>query len=184
MPPKTRNWPIQKIRRWIEIDLLTQRQVGEKLGCLGAQISKLCRRHQIQTQRRGPRGGPAHPDWKGGVHVDRQGYVFVYAPWHPRKKKYGNYVLLSRLLMEQKIGRLLRREEVVHHINDDRGDNRIENLQLFSTNADHLRETLKGKRPKWTPAGRRRTLEGLERWRKNQKKKASGGHQPRQATVR
>lgn len=34
--------------------------------------------------------------------------------------------------MEQKIGRKLERNEIVHHINGNTRDNRIENLQLMT----------------------------------------------------
>lgn len=39
--------------------------------------------------------------------------------------------MLHTVLMERHIGRYLNDDEVVHHINHDRKDNRIENLQLM-----------------------------------------------------
>lgn len=48
-----------------------------------------------------------------------------------------------RYLMEQKLGRKLDRKEVVHHINGDRQDNRIENLEIMSL-SDHTRMHQKG----------------------------------------
>jgi hypothetical protein len=55
--------------------------------------------------------------------------------------------------MEKHIGRHLTPDEVVHHKNGDKQDNRIENLELFDTNAKHLADTLVGHCPNWSPRG-------------------------------
>jgi hypothetical protein len=44
----------------------------------------------------------------------------------------GRYVYEHRVFMEEYIGRPLRPEESVHHINGVRDDNRLENLELWS----------------------------------------------------
>lgn len=50
-----------------------------------------------------------------------------------RKTKIaGRTVSVHRHLAEQRAGRPLTRDEVVHHINGDRYDNRLENLEVLS----------------------------------------------------
>lgn len=84
------------------------------------------------------RTGGNHPRWSGGRYRDRDGYVYVLRPDHPHANKDGA-VFEHRLVMEEHIGRFLDPEEVVHHKNEDCGDNRIENLRLFANQAEHKR---------------------------------------------
>lgn len=59
------------------------------------------------------------------------GYVRIYFPDHPKSDSYG-YILEHILIMECNIGRWLKKDEVVHHKNFVKNDNRIENLELMS----------------------------------------------------
>ena len=79
--------------------------------------------------------GKNHPRYKGNFKTS-DGYVFLYLPEHPFCDNKG-YMKEHRIIMEDFLGRYLTKEEVVHHINHIRDDNRIENLMLFPTNKAH-----------------------------------------------
>jgi len=87
--------------------------------------------------------GSANPAWKGGVtYFNKHGnykpikYVRCPVEFVGMARKDG-YVMEHRLLVAMEIGRTLQRTEVVHHVNHDPQDNRIENLLLFKSNKDH-----------------------------------------------
>lgn len=76
--------------------------------------------------------GKLSAGWKGGCIYER-GYRLVLAPNHPFAIKKGGglkYIREHRLVMEKHLGRYLRKDEIVHHINEDISDNRLENLFL------------------------------------------------------
>ena len=82
--------------------------------------------------------------WTGGLTVDKSGYLLAIAPDHPNRTAIG-YVRLHRLVMERSLGRFLETVEVVDHLDGDTSDNRIHNLVLYPSNAEHLRATLTGR---------------------------------------
>ena len=57
---------------------------------------------------------------------------------HPNADKYG-VILEHRLVAAKKLGRSLKNDEIVHHINGDPLDNRLENLKVF-TQSEHFKE--------------------------------------------
>lgn len=70
-------------------------------------------------------------NYKGGRISHGDGYMKLLRPEHPRANKFG-YVLEHIVVMEEHIGRHLKKGEVVHHINGIKNDNRIENLLLLT----------------------------------------------------
>lgn len=76
-----------------------------------------------------------NPQWKGGK-KQNEGYVLIKCHEHPYKN-ISNYVFEHRIVMEKHLGRYLTVEEVVHHINGIKNDNRIENLMLFPNDSAH-----------------------------------------------
>ncbi len=65
------------------------------------------------------------------------GYIAIYFPEHPKSSSDG-YIMEHDLIMECYVGRWLKDDEIVHHKNKIRDDNRIENLQLM-TKKEHAR---------------------------------------------
>ncbi len=80
--------------------------------------------------------GKLNYNWKGGRRVRSDGYILIFCPEHINRT-HDNYMLEHRLVMEKYLGRHLKTEEVVHHIDGNRANNKLENLILFPTHSAH-----------------------------------------------
>lgn len=111
----------------------SQRVVWRALKKAGIPSRKAAKRDQR---------GPKNASWKGGRFLvaksTRQrgeraefgnGYFYVLLPGHPNANKSG-YVAEHIAVVTEAIGRPLNKGEIVHHINLNKHDNRIENLAL------------------------------------------------------
>lgn len=76
--------------------------------------------------------GVANPNWRGG-RTKHKGYYRIYVG-------HKHYVFEHRLVMEQHLHRELSKDEVVHHLNGTKSDNRIENLVVISKH-EHSSDT-------------------------------------------
>ena len=119
----------------------TLRALSAELGRSEEWIRRLMRANGIERRRRGQPVGKFLPN--GGKTVDKNGYVLRRAAGHPFANSNG-YVREHRLVMEQKLGRYLEPEEVVHHRNGIKADNDPQNLELYASNAEHKREDMVG----------------------------------------
>ena len=96
---------------------------------LGKTLSKEHRDKVIRTLVYGQKGKD-NKSWKGGISM-HGGYVIIKMPEHPKSYQNG-YVKKSVLVLEEKIGRHLMENEVSHHINGIKTDDRPENLEVLT----------------------------------------------------
>jgi hypothetical protein len=91
-------------------------------------------------------------DWPERV-LAPNGYWLIKVPEDYQGSRYGRgrlYAYEHRVIMEKHIGRLLVKGEVIDHINEDKHDQRIENLQVL-TPSEHAKKTIRVQREKRGP---------------------------------
>lgn len=77
------------------------------------------------------RYGPENHNYSGGYVSRSLGYRIVQVK--------GEKMYEHRHLMEEHLGRKLESHEEVHHINGDKTDNKMSNLQLLKNHGTHMR---------------------------------------------
>lgn len=69
--------------------------------------------------------------------VSKGDYNYAVVPEHPNSTKNG-YVLEHRVVVENDLGRILREDEIIHHKNENKKDNRLENLEITSVGEHNI----------------------------------------------
>lgn len=85
--------------------------------------------------------------WDGDTKLGykQHGYQLRQVKWHPNSTKRG-YVMEHRLVMECHLGAFLPKHAVIHHKNNIRDDNRLENLEYMEEQERHAKHHDSGKR--------------------------------------
>jgi hypothetical protein len=116
----------------------TYRQIKEKTGLHNTLVKKILLNMGLtedSLQRRKNPSGRASGNWKTGRYIDENNYVRIRLE---RDHKFNSMINSSgcvfehRLVMAEHLGRPLLPHENVHHIDGNRQNNRIENLELWS----------------------------------------------------
>jgi len=133
IPRQRRLVPIAEVRN-MAAKGMSAPEIAEKLAFTPTAISKIGRQANIAITDK----------FHKGYIITDSGHIAVKVDEHPFSDARG-YVRLHRLIMEKHLGRFLRPDELVHHINEKTLDNRIENLQVM-TKQDHVKLHHTGKK--------------------------------------
>lgn len=136
----------------------TSVEIADLVGLSPRYVRKVMKKFDLPRLGEGARPGSDNHQFVSGRRIDYDGYVLITAPSdHPFARKRTNrstkLMYEHRHVAEKKIGRYLRPEEVVDHIDGLTLHNAPENLRVFATNSEHLAATISGKQKMWSPMG-------------------------------
>lgn len=112
--------------------------IAKELGISWVIVSRYLDKYEIPKRTKSEQqNGERSSNWKGGRHIKDNGYIEIYCPSHPNASKR-KCVYEHQLVAEQKLGRYLKKDEVVHHIDMNKTNNSPQNLVVL-TNGNHIK---------------------------------------------
>jgi hypothetical protein len=120
--------------------LISKKKSSNKHGFLRKYLNSA---HSLKGKNQ---SGENNPMWNGGQpKQDKDGYWLIYKPEHPNRNNE-NRVFLHRLIYEDYLS-ILFDEQIylpegseIHHINEDKEDNSLINLQYMDNHKEHKKE--------------------------------------------
>lgn len=110
------------------LNSFSQVEIADRFKIDQTTVSRLLISNGIRIRKRNQ-----YPKYKGGRTQHHEGYILIWMEPDDLLKAMrprNGYVGEHRLVMARHLGRVLTSEETVHHINGNKEDNRLENLQL------------------------------------------------------
>lgn len=153
---KNKNWLYQKYIK----EKLPASWIAKLIGCGRSTIGRWLKKYNIpirtksevlyEEYRKGNRicffrgktswnkgkHGKESAGWKGGQIIDSKGYILMWMPDHPNADGQG-YVRRSHLVAEKTLGRYLFPNEITHHKNKTKADDKPENIKI-TTRERHM----------------------------------------------
>jgi transposase len=138
-------------QEWLETQYVklerSKSEIAQEMGIKESTVSRQLTRMGVSKRKmKSKKDWPSNPLGPGRKWAE--GYIKRNMPSHPHAQR-GGWILEHRVVAEEALGRYLTKEEEVHHINEKRDDNRIENLIVFPTKNDHL--MFHHNPPNWMP---------------------------------
>jgi len=130
-----KEYSLEEIRKMFNCGRETIRNKFKKFGIKTRSRAEAASTKRFQKKCSARNIGRNNPHWKGGIIQNPYGYVYIKKPEHPRATKYG-YVKRSYLVAEETLGRYLYANEITHHKNGIRNDDRPENIKVI-TRGEH-----------------------------------------------
>lgn len=106
--------------------------IAKELGISWVIVSRYLDKYGIEKRTKSQQQcGERAVNWKGGRRIASNGYIEIKVENYPKLNKR-RYVYEHVYVAEKKIGRLLRENEVVHHIDRNKTNNHPDNLMVLT----------------------------------------------------